>query len=393
MYTIEKNKFLSFLDEEILGNLEDVGAILAGGAITSVFTNREINDLDIYLPDELSLIKLVGAWFGNTDLCGELTPNSKGKKRTLSIEDTSFSCIYVSSSSRSITFIHNDVQIQLMHFKYFNSPQEIFDTFDYTCCMGAYSFKEGEFTFHDDFFKHNSQRFLKFNTGTSYPLMSLLRIQKYKERGYNISKSEMLRVVLQCSQVDINSWEEAAEHIGGMYGVLDDSLFDKSKEFSMEELIEQLGSLEGKPIREFRNMEGYNVEDILFKVLGDKLPKPEGWVDFEEEGCYYKTVGRDGLSPIADTWKKISYVKGQIVNGGENGIYCKDSINNVRYSYPLMVKLKPLSKNFDAPFLEQIFGDVEVVDIVPRDKVIFSKYAAILAYIESKAKVKRSLYY
>ena len=64
-------------------------------------------------------------------------------------------------SKKSITFKARDTDMltQLMHFKFFNSPEEIFETFDYTCCMGAYSFAGEGFTFHKDFFKHNSQRF------------------------------------------------------------------------------------------------------------------------------------------------------------------------------------------------------------------------------------------
>src|SRR5690606_3144507 len=96
--------------------------------------------------------------------------------------------VYVNGlTQRSIMIGDKENIHQLMWFKYFNTAQDIFNSFDFTVCMGAFDFETEEFIFHPDFFKHNSQRYLKFNTGTDFPVMSLLRVDKYRQKGYDIS--------------------------------------------------------------------------------------------------------------------------------------------------------------------------------------------------------------
>ena len=45
------------------------------------------------------------------------------------------------------------------------------------------------------FLKHLARRSLVVNTNTAYPLISLLRCDKYKERGYNISTKEQMSLM------------------------------------------------------------------------------------------------------------------------------------------------------------------------------------------------------
>lgn len=47
-YQFEKNKLYAYLGEELVEALKRNEAIIAGGAITSLFNNKEINDVDIY---------------------------------------------------------------------------------------------------------------------------------------------------------------------------------------------------------------------------------------------------------------------------------------------------------------------------------------------------------
>ena len=60
--------------------------------------------------------------------------------------------------------------------------------------MGAFDCGKGEFVFHDDFFKDIAQRRLCVNPSTSFPIISLLRIDKYKQRGYQISRKDFINL-------------------------------------------------------------------------------------------------------------------------------------------------------------------------------------------------------
>ena len=62
-YTREINKIKNLMSEETLEILASCNAIIAGGAVTSVFCNSEVNDIDyhqrIHLKNTLNICVLV----------------------------------------------------------------------------------------------------------------------------------------------------------------------------------------------------------------------------------------------------------------------------------------------------------------------------------------------
>ncbi|MGY6251516.1 hypothetical protein ACXIUS_28965 [Bosea thiooxidans] len=191
------------------------GAYAAGGAITSIFTATEIRDVDVYFKSREAFELAVCQSYDEGLWC-------------------------VSSSKRAVTFADQSKNItQLMHFDFFPTAQDIFKAFDYTICMGAYDYDTKEFVFHDDFLKHNSQRFLRFNSGTRYPLASATRVLKYQQRGYTIGKGDILKIVMASRGVTIDTWDDFKDQIGGAYGekVL---LQGEGQEFTIENAIAAL---------------------------------------------------------------------------------------------------------------------------------------------------------
>lgn len=189
-------------------------AFVAGGAVTSVFTGAKINDVDVYFKSRRAFETGVYQAYEDGLWC-------------------------VAASKRAVTFADRNGHIaQLMHFDYFPTAESIFAAFDYTICMGALDLDAGVdtrwngvkfetignehpesgFVFHPDFLKHNSQRFLKFNAGTRYPLASATRVLKYQQRGYTIGKGDMMKIALAVRGVRIESWEDLKDQIGGAYG-------------------------------------------------------------------------------------------------------------------------------------------------------------------------------
>lgn len=193
------------------------GAFVAGGAVTSVFTGKDINDVDLYFKTRRAFEMAVYQAYEEGLWC-------------------------VAASKRAVTFADSGGDIaQLMHFDFFPTAQDIFAAFDYTIVMGAldldankkvhvYNHEEDRielasdenpdsgFIFHPDFLKHNSQRFLKFNPGTRYPLASATRILKYQQRGYTIGKGDIMKIALAVRGVKIETWEDLKDQIGGAYG-------------------------------------------------------------------------------------------------------------------------------------------------------------------------------
>lgn len=210
-------------------------AFVAGGAVTSVFTNAKINDTDVYFKSRRAFELGVYQAYEDGLWC-------------------------VAASKRAVTFADQSGNVaQLMHFDFFPTADAIFEAFDYTVCMGALDLDAGPkskwegiqlvttgeehpdsgFIFHPDFMKHNSQRFLKFNSGTRYPLASATRVLKYQQRGYTIGKGDMMKIALAVRGVRIESWEDLKDQIGGAYG--DKVVFDKEDTpFTLAAAIEAL---------------------------------------------------------------------------------------------------------------------------------------------------------
>ncbi|WP_312688405.1 hypothetical protein [Brevundimonas nasdae] len=175
------------------GMMKFAGSYVAGGALTSVFTRQKINDYDVYFKSAEAFRDAIEAAY-----------------------DTGLWCVDV--SKRAVTFVCDDTVYQLMHFGFFPEASDIFSSFDFTCCMGAYDVDADAMVLHDDFLTHCSQRFLRFNPGTRFPLASAVRVLKYQDRGYSIGKGDVLRIALACRGVTINSWDDLKDQIGGAYG-------------------------------------------------------------------------------------------------------------------------------------------------------------------------------
>jgi hypothetical protein len=220
-YEFEKNKLYSLIGKNLLSELKGKECYIAGGTITSLFCNREINDIDIYFKSEKAFIEFVE-----------------------SIWEDGNGWIVASTDKATLVKSSKYEEYQMIHFKFFPNAEDIFKAFDFTVCMGAFDFETETFKLHPDFLQHNSQRILKYNANTAFPIVSLLRVQKYKDKGYTISKPELIRIVLSCMNLEINTYEELKEQMGGMYGVNYDKLFkDKEGKVDIKEAIDVIANL------------------------------------------------------------------------------------------------------------------------------------------------------
>jgi hypothetical protein len=248
------------LIKQAAGGFLPKGAFIAGGALTSAFTSAPINDVDFYFKSEQAFIEAVADAYDSNLWC-------------------------LAATDRAITFADRDKVIQLMHFDFFESAEAVFDAFDYTVVMAAYDIDKEDFVFHEDFFKHAAQRFLRFHSGTRYPYGSLMRLLKYQDRGYKIGKSDLLRIGLACQRVELNSWDDLAKAIGGQYGEKA-NIEAKDTPFSIDAALDLFKDAEITVASAAEEMPN-NAYDLLKKV-GIDYPEwenetrphgPKGWWD------------------------------------------------------------------------------------------------------------------
>ncbi|WP_137743362.1 hypothetical protein [Robertmurraya siralis] len=385
----EKKKLYDYLGEDLVDALKHFKVYIAGGTITSLFTNNEINDIDIYFRDEDSIINFLR----------EIWENGR---------------YVVSNTKKATQILYENINIQTIHFNYFDSPKEIFDTFDFTVCMGAFDFATEQFVFHPDFLKHNSQRILKFNSETAFPIVSLLRVQKYENKGYKISKPEFIRIALTCMDLDINTYDELKEQLGGMYGVNLDKLFEdvEEEEFNLPDAIDKIANItlnddyfvKPTPV-EFNDLDDIldtiskkpkkylNINEKHYVIDYNGLLKeiyhvPEykedvNIVEFFKENKFYKFVKKVGEKYFSFYDNEFEYIIGEEIaakfaNGygkgnGQLYLFEKNQFNSQyqhnRDSVLIEVEVKP------EDFIDADEGDVEakkvtVIREVPKDEWI-----------------------
>lgn len=195
------------------------GCYVAGGALTSIATGNhdKIEDYDIYFKDRKSCVEAIR-------YMKELDPH------------VSF------ISDKSITYcINSDLKIQFIYYDFYPEAQDIFKHFDFSINMAAYDNIKEDVIYHENFWMHNSQRYLTINTKTKFPILTLLRLDKYKGRGYKTSRSEVIKLGLTISQLNIDSWEEFSSQVGNSYGFDLADLKDlESEEFSLDKALDRI---------------------------------------------------------------------------------------------------------------------------------------------------------
>lgn len=238
------------------------GCFVAGGAVTSIYTNKPINDFDLYPKSDEALVEAI-RWLH---------------------EDSGYWC--VDHSSRAMTFANGakgeNPNIQIMHFDTFETADKIFEAFDFTVCMGAYDLDESKFILHDMFLEHCSQRFLSFNRATRFPYASARRVKKYEDRGFTIGMIEFQKIILACAAKPITSWHDLKEQIGGVYG--EAITIPEHEEFSEAGMWKALDTLKFKgPSGGFDN-----VDEAILAVSRTPIKC------FEHAGKTYADLHSDG---------------------------------------------------------------------------------------------------
>lgn len=367
-YRYEEKALKKALGGEVYSILKELNCIVAGGAITSIFTNNEINDIDVYFRSKEDVTKLLGTIMGYGD--GEYIGSAE-----------SFSLHISFYTNRSILVGGGGCNhpIQLITFKFFEDVQDIFDTFDFTVCMGAYDFATESFTLHPEFLKHNAQKYISFNTGTAFPLISLLRMNKYKDKGYYVSKQEFLRCALTASQLQLNSWEDAIDHIGGMYGYVLEDTFDTSREFSINELVDQLSTIRDIDVPTIQTentiefipiVKTYwpTFEQDLDAVIEDISKGVESTYDeanFDTDRYWYKccNINEEGEYISKLSTSKLTYLEGEVIEKQPYGVFVHSNPREPYTNSKYWVELKLLNGDVrDRRASEAVLcGDVEVV--------------------------------
>lgn len=301
-FPVEVKKLESLMSESVLLALCDSNAIIAGGTLTSLFSGKEVNDLDVYFKHPINAIQFAEQL------------NDEGRVSFMHKTDRSILC-------KDWDAKPGGQDVQMIVYKFFNNVEEIFAAFDFTVnmCAAEFSYKDDEvhieIHMHEDFLRDLAQRRLVFNRGTDYPLVSDLRVEKYCAKGYTISKKEKFKILLAINAKNIDSWEVLKDELGSMYGLERDKMFDESVPFTIDAAMDQLELIVWAD-----NV--YNLNHPTLSVVKDVIAKNAKFKLNNMQGRYFKVVKKvsDGVyTSIYSSGYK--YILGQTAAENNHGIY------------------------------------------------------------------------
>lgn len=198
---------------------------IAGGAIVSLLQDISPNDYDVYTKtkEDCELLACYYVELFNWDNQLEqdeyrkadvLVENEQVKVRlpamegaTIKQDVSKFHPIFISPNA--ITLNGN---VQLI-FRFYGEPEKLVREFDFEHCTGY--FYRNELMLNEDMLMSVLTKELKYRHG-KYPVSSLLRLQKYIQRGYTIPTGELIKLALDISKLDLSDAKVFSDQLSGV---------------------------------------------------------------------------------------------------------------------------------------------------------------------------------
>lgn len=213
------------MDGKLLDLLKKHNIVIAGGAITSVFSGAPIKDYDLYPTDEDSYQVFKSDF-------EQLLKDSNNQRNKLIFE-----------SGNALTFRYENKLYQIIT-KYITpksavyqkswSAQDVISNFDFTVCMGAFNCGTSQWILYPNFLLDIAAHRLVFNVHSSYPICAMYRVLKYMRKGYELSASELVKLALSINKLKMESYMDLKEQLMGIdtliFQELTDSLINQHGE-------------------------------------------------------------------------------------------------------------------------------------------------------------------
>lgn len=245
---------------------------IAGGAVLAHLMGKEINDYDVYPKSKADAVAIIEHLYGSVE--------------------------FVCYTDRAVSFLSYEkttegrrVPIQVMHFNEFKDAPTIFKTFDFPVCMVAVD-QDGTFYQDPSSFEDLVARRITFNRDSMFPLASLLRLEKYKKKGFDVPISTRAAIAFCATAKGMpSSWEEAEGLVGGYYGRAFKFLDKSGTPFTLDNLLDSIEEVDKSTL--LAPMEVLQLDDLLYRINPIPIPhvKINGMtIKVNDDGILGKTM-------------------------------------------------------------------------------------------------------
>jgi len=303
------NEFLKSIKDENVRKLIEKNSIVTGGAIVSMLMNESINDFDYYFTD-FETVKAVAKYYVNefnelhktekndmttqakldmseddrvririqsAGIVGEQTDESQYRyfenhpieegeeyieqaiQETLTeadevdgklLEDKKkekYRPVFLTDNAITLA---NKIQIII---RFYGDPDKIHENYDFMHCTSYWTSKDDKLVLRQGALESILSKQLQY-VGSKYPVCSVIRMRKFINRGWYINAGQILKVLMQVSELDLTDIPTLEDQLTGVDTAYFIKLIDALKK-------KQEKNPEFKPTQEY-------VASIVDKIFG-----------------------------------------------------------------------------------------------------------------------------
>ena len=207
---------------------------IAGGAIVSLLQDISPNDYDVYTKTKEDCELLARYYVGLFNWDNQLEQDEY-RKATVVVEGDTVKVIQPAMEGATIKqdvskfhpiFISPNAitlkgNVQLI-FRFYGEPEKLVQEFDFEHCTGYFHrvswenvVYKNELVLNEDMLMSVLTKELKYRHG-KYPVSSLLRLQKYIQRGYTIPTGELIKLALDISKLNLSDSQVFSDQLSGV---------------------------------------------------------------------------------------------------------------------------------------------------------------------------------
>lgn len=207
---------------------------IAGGAIVSLLQDISPNDYDVYTKTKEDC-ELLARYYVELFNWDNQLEQDEYRKATVVVEGDKVKVIQPAmdgatikqdlSKFRPIFISPNAItlkgNVQLI-FRFYGEPEKLVQEFDFEHCTGYFHrvswenvVYKNELVLNEDMLMSVLTKELKYRHG-KYPVSSLLRLQKYIQRGYIIPTGELIKLALDISKLDLSDSQVFSDQLSGV---------------------------------------------------------------------------------------------------------------------------------------------------------------------------------
>lgn len=245
-------KFKSFadsIDDDSVRKLVERNTIITGGCIASMLLGEKVNDFDLYFRNKETCVA-VGEYYvakftastghpmklehdgdrvrivtdqghrGETagdvatlDDAGEIEDvyedlNEKAQE-TESEGVPQYRPVFMSTNAITLS---DRVQIVL---RFYGEPDAIHENYDYVHCTNYWTPWDGKLVLRQEALESLLAKELRY-VGSKYPVCSIIRLRKFIRRGWTINAGQILKAVMQVSELDLTDPKVLEDQLTGV---------------------------------------------------------------------------------------------------------------------------------------------------------------------------------